>query len=264
MAMTTKERKKVFTNKFGVGVFQKTSIYKTNLFFSSIEHLIITFTMSKFWGYRVAIINFDGTEKHQEHLVVSPTFLRAYEYAKELLTNEYADEIENYDPNTDIKRLAKDELKLLRFRCNQDCTVKISNKRADRDWDYVTIVKVFKELKKKKKKKIVPQKQLYTMFTILGHFTEGIPICMKMQDTKNFLDEHLRECGYTSYMKYSEDVDRFIEAFDRVTAKNLSLAPGEPTYPFFMSDGKTCYKIGHLNLPGEPCETQVYLRWEYA
>lgn len=219
---------------------------------------------TKFCGYRVAIVNFDGSEKHQEHLVVSPTFGGAYEYALELLSNEYEDEKPNYDPYTDIKRLSKDELKILRFRCKQDCTVKISRKRADREWDYVTIVKVYRELKKKKEKKIVPQKQLYTMFTILGHFTEGIPICMKMQDTKNFLDEHLRDSGYASYMTYSSDVDKFIEAFDNVATKNLSLAPGEPTSPFFMSDGTTAYKIGHLDLPGEPCETEVYLRWEYA
>ena len=111
---------------------------------------------TKFCGYRVAIVNFDGSEKHQEHLVVSPTFGGAYEYALELLSNEYEDEKPNYDPYTDIKRLSKDELKILRFRCKQDRTVKISRKRADRDWDYVTIVKVYRELKKKKEKKIVP------------------------------------------------------------------------------------------------------------
>jgi len=217
--------------------------------------------MSKFCGYRVAIIKHDGTEIHQEHLVVSPTFGSAYRYALELLRNEYEDEIENYDPYTDIKRLSKVDLDILRFRCKQDHTVKISHKRTGRDWDYVTIVKVFRELKKKK---IVPQKQLYTMFTILGYFTEGIPICMKMQDTKNFLDEYLKELGYTTYMTYNSDVNTFIETFDRVANKNLSLAPGEPTCPFFMSDGTTRYKIGYLELPGDHCQTEVYLRWEYA
>lgn len=219
--------------------------------------------MSNFCGYRVAIINFDGSERHQEHLFVSPTFRGAYEYAKQLLTNEYENEIENYDPNIDIKKISKEKLRILRFNCQQDWIVKISRKRINRDWNYVSIVKVYKGAKKKKKKVIVPQKQLYTHFAILGHFTEGIPVCMKMKDTKMFLDNHLKELDYTQYLKYNDDIDSFIEEFDKVANENLSLKPGEPTSIFIMSNGQMAYKIGHLLLPGDKHETDIYFRWVF-